>query len=66
MLSLRHFKYCNVNCRVGSLEMTRASTQRPQPVNCRVGSLEKDENTAYRSTKVNCRVGSLEIQGRLN
>ena len=50
----------DVNCRVGSLEISPLFIGFNFFVNCRVGSLEIQDHIQQSFDNVNCRVGSLE------
>ena len=52
----------DVNCRIGSLEMSATVITYCPGVNCRIGSLEIVTGTATEAIQVNCRIGSLEME----
>ena len=51
-----------VNCRIGSLEISRYMEAGVEKVNCRIGSLEINSRIRGQNNYVNCRIGSLERQ----
>ena len=61
MLPVVKIRICQVNCRIGSLEMQNREQKILQKVNCRIGSLENNCRNHKQENYVNCRIGSLEI-----
>ena len=51
-----------VDCRIGSLEMTGQHKLLRRGVDCRIGSLEMSEVQNNPQENVDCRIGSLETK----
>ena len=61
MLHPRNTRIVAVNCRTGSLEISKNIQDIASNVNCRTGSLESHGWLTGLKEYVNCRTGSLEI-----
>ena len=55
------YRYANVDCRIGSLEISRTFERNVPSVDCRIGSLEICHEECLLHAIVDCRIGSLEM-----